>query len=149
MALESLRVFVETPDGTQLEFLIKPTDTVEDVKDRIEATVGIPQSGQLLTFGTKLLEDESTLDDYGVTHDSVLKLRLKPEPTMKLVANPRPRNGGAKVEPNPDMFGKIIHTSYKTDYSGDNNESFLVEKLGEKIQKFNMKSRIPKAIPKK
>ena len=71
---------------------INPTDTVNDIKNKIEKQEGIPVKDQRLVFGDKSLDDrpDSTMEKEGIKDGSVLELV---EPTFDIqVTTPDGKN---------------------------------------------------------
>jgi len=56
---------------------VQPHDTIEMVKVKCEEKVGVPAEKQLLTCGSKLLEDWRTLSDYDIQQESTLHVRVR------------------------------------------------------------------------
>ncbi|KAM3354206.1 hypothetical protein ACQJBY_025078 [Aegilops geniculata] len=54
------------------------SDTIFDVKDKIQDKEGIPARKQRLIFGSKLLVGSCTLKDYNIVEESTLTLELVP-----------------------------------------------------------------------
>lgn len=54
------------------------SDTIFDVKDKIQDKEGIPAGKQILIFGSKLLVGSCTLKDYNIEEESTLTLELVP-----------------------------------------------------------------------
>ena len=76
---KDMKIHVITPDGiVQLTFKVQPTDTIEDIKDRLEnhVDVDIPKKEQRLYSPTgKLLDkDSATLDECNIKDNDVLTL---------------------------------------------------------------------------
>ncbi|XBH97314.1 hypothetical protein VPH35_127000 [Triticum aestivum] len=73
---EVMQIFLKAPNG-RLSLAVKSSDTVEDVKKRINVTWGIPPQSQLaLIFDGRQLEGGYGLDSYGVCVGSTLHLTL-------------------------------------------------------------------------
>ena len=57
---------------------IEPSDSIQSVKTKIEATEGIPPAEQTLYFAGQVLGDDKTLADFNITDESTLHLVQRP-----------------------------------------------------------------------
>ena len=72
-----MQIYVKSLTGRVTTLEVDPSDTIEDVKDKVSDTIGIPSSEQRLLFGGKQLEDGHTLSDYNIIPDSTLHIVLR------------------------------------------------------------------------
>eukprot|EP00802_Teleaulax_amphioxeia_P028523 Tamp_30250.p1 GENE.Tamp_30250~~Tamp_30250.p1 ORF type:complete len:141 (+),score=17.60 Tamp_30250:136-558(+) len=72
-----VRIFVKMPSGNQT-FGVAFSDTIRQLKSKIQDAEGIRHEQQRLVFCARELEDGRTLGDYNVQMDSTLYLVLLP-----------------------------------------------------------------------
>ena len=73
-----MKIFVKTLTGKTITIDdAEPSDTIENIKEKIQNKEGIPPDQLFLFFNSRVLIDRFKLDDYHIMNESTLVLKMR------------------------------------------------------------------------
>ena len=80
----AFQLFIKIPTGKTITLDVEVSDSVENIKQKVQDKEGIAANRQILFFAGTLLEDGRTIGDYNIVKEDSLILKLKTDVASNL-----------------------------------------------------------------
>lgn len=85
----AMRIEVKNMTGASIMLDARLSDTIDTVKEKIQATFNVPAAQQRLSYDNHVLEDGRKLSHYQIRHKSLLTMVVRAPPTQIFVKTSR------------------------------------------------------------
>lgn len=103
-----MRITIKTLQNNRTTLRLKPNDTIEEIKTKLQENIGIFPDQQCLIFEGDELQNDRTVHEYGIKEDSIVHLIERPKSGVNCLLHTPEGDGFVSEASLTDTFGSML-----------------------------------------